>query len=209
MMIKWGLSVAMLLSCIACDPGTTTQTTTQTGAENALSPAPTSGTAAQSNMTSTVAIAPEAVSALADPVATAAASSIPPANPTTMVLATTDFDNPGIVVELTEATRREGVLTVKVRFRATIDQVVTETVYIGNASVDNDFYVTAGGKKYFILRDEENRPLTPDTLMIRAKRSGDQVSWWAKFPAPPTDVHTFSLSMARLAPFDGIPITDL
>jgi len=122
------------------------------------------------------------------------------------VLQTQETNASGLVAELTEATRKEGVLTVKVRFRNT-----------GTAEVYNNFetnhggyqlfYVTAGEQKYFVLKDAEDAPLAPVYLTVNLD-PGATMTWWAKFPAPPATETTFDLIMPDVTPFEDVPITD-
>lgn len=112
----------------------------------------------------------------------------------------------GLVAELFEATREDGVLTVKVRFRNT----GTEEVYKGFETGHGDysqFYVTAENQKYFVLKDSDGAPLAPKYLDVRLE-PGQTSTWWAKFPAPPAGVTEFDLVMHDVPPFENIPITD-
>jgi hypothetical protein len=112
----------------------------------------------------------------------------------------------GLVAELYEATREDGVLTVKVRFRNT----GTEEVYKGFETHHGDyrqFYVTAENQKYFVLKDSDGAPLAPTYLDVRLE-PGQTSTWWAKFPAPPAGVAEFDLVMHETPPFENIPITD-
>ena len=74
-------------------------------------------------------------------------------------IASTDTNVAGIVADVTECKRKEGVLTLKIRFRNTGAQEVRLGV-IQSRNYDA-YYLTAGSKKYFILRDSEKTPLAP------------------------------------------------
>ena len=82
---------------------------------------------------------------------TGAGAPRPPRPPQSLQSQDTNF--PGIVADLTECKRKDGVLSVKVRLRNTSRQAVDVTL-VKNRNYD-EFYVTAAGKKYFILRDIE------------------------------------------------------
>jgi hypothetical protein len=113
-----------------------------------------------------------------------------------------------IVAELIECKRKEGVLTVKIRFRNPSSSEQNFYLYTRGDSV----YVTAENKKYLILKDSAGSLLAtqPDAtghVAIRLKK--DQVQlWWAKFPAPPAHVRKVNLMLPNILPFEDIPITD-
>lgn len=140
--------------------------------------------------------------------ATDAASGAAPAAATGSVLQSQEVDaTPGLVAELTEATRKEGVLTVKVRFR---NSGTEDNVYHGFETGHGDysrFYVTAGDQKYFVLKDSEGAPLAPKYLDVNLD-AGQTSTWWAKFPAPPASETTFDLIMPDVTPFEDVPIRD-
>ena len=121
-----------------------------------------------------------------------------------------DSNVAGIVAEITECKRQDGVLTVRVRLRNTGDKDVRVGLISGR---DYDsYYVTAGGKKYFILRDSEKTPLAPQSdnfgNLSAGVAKGASYVWWAKFPAPPADVKKISYFTPITPPFDNVPITD-
>ena len=116
----------------------------------------------------------------------------------------------GIVAEITECKRQDGMLTVRLRLRNTVDKSIRVGV-ISSRNYDS-YYVTAGSKKYFILRDTESVPLAPATdgfgnLSPEIGRGGSYL-WWARFPAPPADVKKVSYFTPITPPFDNVPITD-
>lgn len=112
----------------------------------------------------------------------------------------------GLVAELTEATREDGVLTVKVRIRNTGTTHVNHNFDTHGGSYP-DFYVTAADQKYFLLKDSEGAPLAPVYLDVSLD-PGQTSSWWAKFPAPPATETAFDLVMIDVTPFEDVPITD-
>ena len=131
------------------------------------------------------------------------------------VIQTQDTTTSGIVAELTDCRRKEGVLTIKVRFRNTSNKPanLTLTHYMKSAEDDQKFYVTAGNKKYFMLKDTEGTYLTSnsvnDTFGVELKlEPGQTFIWWAKYPAPSADVKKINFMMPVTAPFEDVPITD-
>jgi hypothetical protein len=157
--------------------------------------------------------APPASSAPAPPpTATAAPAPTPPpaAAPASTAAKTQDTNITGVVAEVTECTRKDGVLSLKVRFRNTGSDK-KELPLIQNRDYEK-YYVSASSKKYFILKDSEGTYLTPQAssfggLDVKLDPSG-QYTWWAKFPAPPADVKTVTLYMKVAAPFEDIPVVD-
>ncbi|HUF90486.1 MAG TPA: hypothetical protein VMR66_10980 [Gemmatimonadota bacterium] len=146
---------------------------------------------------------PAAGTAASDDPATAGPTAAPA---TVSVLQVQEVNDPGMLAELTEVTRKDGVLTVKIRFRNT----GTEDTY--NAFETNHgryefFYVTAGTQKYFVLKDTEGAPLAPKYLNVSLD-PGATSTWWAKFPAPPASENTIDLVIPDTPPFEDIPITD-
>ena len=75
------------------------------------------------------------------------------------------------------------------------------------------FYVTAGNKKYFMLKDTEGTYLTSnsvsDTFGVELKlEPGQTFLWWAKYPAPSADAKKINFMMPVTPPFEDVPITD-
>lgn len=116
----------------------------------------------------------------------------------------------GVVAEFVECKRKEGVLSVRVRFRNTGTQAAAW--YLVDRRNYDEFYVTAEAKKYLILKDSEGAPLAPqadDVGGVRvALKPGGSWLWWAKYPAPPSGVKKINYFIPDVAPFEDIPITD-
>lgn len=135
-----------------------------------------------------------------------------PGAPTASVIQRQDTNDAGVVAELTECSRKDGVLTLRVRLRNTGTATAGLTVLEGNADYAK-FYVTAANKKYFILTDSEKAPLAPQPdagyPWIKVKIApGASYQWYAKYPAPPDSVKTLTLYTPWTAPFDDVPITE-
>ncbi|MGQ0594410.1 MAG: hypothetical protein ACT4QB_17730 [Gammaproteobacteria bacterium] len=127
------------------------------------------------------------------------------------VLASQDTNVAGVVGEIVECKRKEGVLTIKLRFRNTGAEAAS--FYMIDGQNYDAQYVTAGSKKYFVLRDSEKVPLAPQPNgggNIRVSLAPDATwTWWAKYPAPPAEVKSVSYFTSVAPPFEDIPITDL
>ncbi len=115
----------------------------------------------------------------------------------------------GVVAELIECKREDGVLTVRVRYRNTTGKKVK--LMVVNRNYDN-FYVTAGNKKYLMIRDPQKKTLSPHGDQFGQLGTnldkGGTYQWWAKYPAPPAEVSKISYYTPLSAPFDNVPISD-
>ena len=147
---------------------------------------------------STPAPAPSAAPA---PVAAAAPSG---------ALKTGDTNIAGVVADVTECSRKDGVLSVRVRFRSTVSEKKAFDLIDGRDY--QKFYFTAANKKYFILKDSEGTYLTTEAspfgnLAVHLDPGG-QYTWWAKFPAPPAEVKAITLYTPVSAPIEDVPVSN-
>ena len=126
------------------------------------------------------------------------------------VIQTQDSNYAGIVAELTECRRADGVLNIRVRLRNTSDKE-TQMTLVSNGNYDTS-YVTAANKKYLILRDSAKTPLAPavdpSNSVYAFVKKGGVYTWWAKYPAPPPDVKKVNYVTQFAPPFEDVPITD-
>jgi hypothetical protein len=116
----------------------------------------------------------------------------------------------GVVAEIIQSKRDSGVLSIRMRLRNTGDAKVE--VRILTSSNYDRYYVTAGSKKYFVLRDSEKTPLAnPPTsygdLVVEIPKGGTFV-WYAKYQAPPAEVKKINYYTPISTPFEDVPITD-
>ena len=125
-------------------------------------------------------------------------------------LATRDLDVEGIVADVIESDRKEGVLTVRVRFRNNGEKAVKLPLVDAQGYVHT--YVVSGNTKYALLRDDRGKQVaTPRDgggwlePTIKPKATW---TWWGKFPAPPADRKTYSLYLKVGPPIDNVPIVD-
>ena len=114
----------------------------------------------------------------------------------------------GVVAEFAECRSKDGVLTVKIRLRNTSEQPA-EFHLITNRNYD-DFYVTAGSKKYYVLRDAERDPLAVGAdgfgyVNVNIPKGGAYM-WWAKYPSPPADQTKINYITPFAAPFEDVPV---
>ena len=110
---------------------------------------------------------------------------------------------PGVVAEIAQCKREGGVLSIRMRFRNTGEK----QVYVPFGHNYDLFYVTAGSKKYFVLRDSEKAPLATPAPDTNIPKGGSYV-WYAKYPAPPEDVKKINFYTPLTPPFEDIPVSD-
>jgi hypothetical protein len=126
------------------------------------------------------------------------------------VIQSQDTNFSGIIGEITQVKRKDGVLTIKLRLRNTSGKDARLKIIDGRDF--DSYYVTAGDKKYFVLRDTEDTPLMPAVdgsgiFQVGIEKDG-AYTWWAKYPAPPAEVTSITYYTPLAAPFEDIPITD-
>ena len=130
--------------------------------------------------------------------------------PTSKPLASAELDVEGIVAEVIESTRKEGVLSVRVRFRNTGGKDV-KFLLVHSGRYDEN-YLSSGNVKYTIIRDAKNNPVATPTdgggwIEPRIAK-GKSWNWWARFPAPPAERKTYTLYLKAGPPIDAVPIVD-
>lgn len=118
---------------------------------------------------------------------------------------------PGLVAEIVQCKREAGVLSIRMRLRNTSDK--DANVKLVDSGRYDQYYVTAGSKKYLMLRDNDKIPLaTPANSFnsgvdVTIPKDGSYI-WYAKYPAPPDDVKKASYYTPIAPPFEDIQITD-
>lgn len=130
--------------------------------------------------------------------------------PSAAPLATGLTDGGAAEAQVVEAVRTGDILTIKLRFKPLATNKV-ERIYdsISKDAYENSFYVLAGNKKYLLLTDSNDMPLTNPYLVIRASKDSPIAgSWHGRFPAPPKDVTEVSLTIPSIETLDAIKITD-
>jgi len=90
-----------------------------------------------------------------------AVATLIPALAQTAPIASQDSNFADVAVEVTQCKREEGVLTVRLRFHYTGSKPIV--IRLVNKRDYDVYYVTAGNKKYFVLRDSEKMPLATAT----------------------------------------------
>jgi hypothetical protein len=116
----------------------------------------------------------------------------------------------GVIAEIVQCKRDNGVLSIRMRLRNTGDAKV-EVRVLSSSNYDR-YYATAGTKKYFVLRDSEKTPLAnPPTsygdLAVEIPKGGT-FTWYAKYQAPPAEVKKINYYTPITTPFEDVPISD-
>jgi len=148
-----------------------------------------------------LALAATLVAACAAPGLPALAQAKPQAHETTV---------DGVTAEIVEAVRKEGVLTMKVRYRN--ESATPATFKLYRSWDDKDYYLTAGSTKLMVLKDSKGAPVAvphghhgETDVSIKPKGS---FLFWAKFPAPPAEAKKVSFYHPHSPPIEDIPVTD-
>ncbi len=131
--------------------------------------------------------------------------SAPPASAQAPPIQTQETQYDGVVAELIEAKRKDGVLNLRVRVRNN-GASGKEVLFTHKAGWDG-FYVTAGNKKYLVLKDSEKNAIGTHESYINLGQ-GRSFVWWAKFAAPPADQKKFNFVTPMGPPFEDVPIAD-
>ena len=125
-------------------------------------------------------------------------------------LATRELDVEGVVADVIESVRQDGVLTVRVRFRNTGEKPAKLPLVDAQGYVTT--YVVSGNTKYALIKDDRgNQVATPRDgggwlePTIKPKATW---TWWGQFPAPPADRKTYALYLKVGPPIDNVPIVD-
>jgi hypothetical protein len=126
-------------------------------------------------------------------------------------LQTQEHESGTIVAELMEATRAEGVLTLKVRYRNTGQKPAALSLITEGTDWDK-YYLSSGNTKYLMLKDKSgNRIASAPAHYGDLKRNLEpnaSFTFWAKYPAPPADVKKITFYTPHTAPFENVPVSD-
>lgn len=116
----------------------------------------------------------------------------------------------GVTAEVIDAVRKEGVLTLKLRFRNSGAKAAYARI-IGSSA--DRTYVVAGSTKLMMLKDSKGYPLmTPQDAggsVNPQLQPGGSYLFWAKYPAPPAEAKKITFFSELLPPIEDIPIKDV
>lgn len=160
--------------------------------------------------------APTANQPVQAPVAAAPAPTTPPV-PAPLAaagaIATTDGEQPGVALTVTEFKRSSGdTVTLKFTIANNGSDRLTFGYNFGDGAHGGDF-ASIGGvhlidavnkKKYFVVRDSENRCVC--SRDVKDLAPGGRINLWAKFPAP-ADAQRVTVVVPHFIPMDDVPIS--
>jgi hypothetical protein len=118
----------------------------------------------------------------------------------------------GLVAEIVQCKRAGSVLSVRMRLRNTGSEKKLYLKLVHGGNYDG-YYLVAGNKKYFVLRDSEKTPLANPTNTFSKDvettiQKGGSFIWYAKYPAPPNEVKKITYYTPITAPFEDIPVSE-
>jgi hypothetical protein len=146
----------------------------------------------------------------------ATTSSAPAAAAPASVIASTESDQSGVRIDITELKRSSGG-TVNLKFVITnnADKYFQMSGYrLADQEVNSDYRAVSGihlvdpvnKKKYFVVRDADKNCLCSQDV-ADIKESGGRATLWAKFPAPPPEVQKVTIQIPHFQPIDDAPIS--
>jgi hypothetical protein len=188
------LGLLFAFACKKAEQTTTTQTTTTT--------VNTSTTATASQPAPT-------------PVPATTSSAPAPAAPAG-VIASTESDQGGVRIDITELKRSSGG-TVNLKFVITNNgdkYFSTASERLADHETSSDYRSVSGihlvdpvnKKKYFVVRDAEKNCLCSQDV-ADVKEGGGRTTLWAKFPAPPPEVQKITIQIPHFQPIDDVTIS--
>jgi hypothetical protein len=122
----------------------------------------------------------------------------PPAD----ALASRNTNSAGVIADVMEFRRKGSVLTAVVRLR----NVGTNAIALVEPRVGAAFLLDEPqGKKYQVLSDENGTPIADGGRSI-GLTVDSPLTIWMKFPAPPVETRTVSLTIPEMALFEDLPI---
>jgi len=119
-------------------------------------------------------------------------------------------DDGMVEANVVEASRKAGILTIKIRFVPLVEgSDYSETIYDDLSEWEGDLYVLVGGKKYLLLQDSEGKPLASPSLELEVEEGRPFAGYWyGRFHAPPQQISEVSLTIPGVEPIEPIAITD-
>lgn len=121
-----------------------------------------------------------------------------------------DTNVEGVTAEVIEAVRKDGVLSLKLRYRNTGSKHASLNL-VSSGNVDTH-YLVAGNTKLLVLKDSKRTalmpPLNPVGNLGASLAPGGSYLFWAKFPAPPAEAKKVTYFSPAMPPVEDIPVTE-
>ena len=108
-------------------------------------------------------------------------------------------------MDVLEAVRTGGVLTIKTRFTLTGGKPASRPL---PGSSTSDVYLTAADKKYMMLTDDHDKELMSSNSYPSFDQVGATQRWWGKFPAPGAETKAVNFYFYGFDPVENVAITD-
>ena len=108
-------------------------------------------------------------------------------------------------LDVTEAVRTGGVLTIKTRVTMTGGKSGSRP--LPGAST-GEVYLTAADKKYLLLKDDHDKDLMSSNSYPNFDQVGSTQRWWGKFPAPASEVKAVNFYFYGFDPVENVAVTD-
>ena len=122
------------------------------------------------------------------------------------VIATQDSEVSGVQTDLLSVKRTaDNAVEVRWRWRNTTDKRATIT---GRQGLKEQTYLLdpANKKKHLALTDAKGKVVGSSLPGIVTLKAKEEVSAWARFPAPPPDVDKVTVVITKTPPFEGVTI---
>lgn len=136
-------------------------------------------------------------------------AAVPPATAAAAApsLGVQDHEVNGIQVALLEVKRTSGdTVTVKWQYRNTGSERMEVSEMYSHHAAEGAYLIDAvNKKKYLVVRDAQNTPVSSDGRSNRIDPKATVTSW-AKFPAPPADVTKITVNVKGVPPFEDVPV---
>ena len=125
------------------------------------------------------------------------------------VIQTQPTDFKGITADLIECKRKNGILSVKIRFAQSSMEgdYLKLTSNYRNSNFEK-YYVSADTQKFMLLKDGADNVLAAEPVAYKSLKKGENYYWWGRFLAPEVDVASVSINLPHILPFDDVTITD-
>ena len=117
----------------------------------------------------------------------------------------------GLTLELLSVERKGQVVTVKWAVRNDGKKNAYADFDLEGKQATTYLVDEENGTKYFALTDKEGQLLATEheyNGIWESLEPGEQMRFWAKFPAPPPAVKSINILFTKAEPFESIAITD-
>ncbi len=117
----------------------------------------------------------------------------------------------GVTAEVVDVVRKEGVLTIKLRYR-NAGPAAAKVKFTGASSDVDKYYVVAGSTKLLPLKDSKGvalmNPIDIHGNLTADIRPAGNFLFWAKYPAPPDSAKKVSIYTPHGPPIEDVPVTE-